>query len=62
MKKNKVIAKHDLLAFPHTWTKGLDYELVQKSDYFVLASDKGQINYKNTVKEDVMQNFIEATA
>lgn len=57
MNKYMVIAKEDLKAPPHTWTKGLDYEVVEKSDYFTLASNEGQINYKNTVKDAAMAGF-----
>lgn len=57
MNKYKVIAKDDLETKPHTWTKGLDYEVVQKSDYFTIASNEGQLNYYNTVKEEVLGNF-----
>lgn len=57
MNKYTVIAKENLEAKPHTCTKGLDYEVVEKRDYFILASNEGQINYKNTVKDLVMDNF-----
>lgn len=58
MYKYRVVAKENLEAKPHTWTKGFDYEVVEKSDYFILASNEGQINYMNTVKDTVMANFI----
>lgn len=59
MSKIKVIAKENLeCLYPVlTWTKGLDYELDQKEDYFTLAANEGQVNYKNKVKEQVMENF-----
>jgi hypothetical protein len=57
MIKYKVIAKDDLGTFPHTWKKGLDYEVVEKTDYFTIASDRGSINYYNTVKNEVLINF-----
>lgn len=57
MNKYVIIAKEDLEAAPHTWTKGLDYEVVEKSGYFTLASNEGQLNYKNTVKDAVMAGF-----
>lgn len=53
----KVIANIDLFASPHSWTKGLDYEVVEKRDYFILASNEGQVNYVNKVKSDVLINF-----
>jgi hypothetical protein len=57
MNKYKVVAKDDLYAYPHTWTKGLDYEVVEKTDYFTLASNEGSVNYYNAVKNDVLANF-----
>lgn len=61
MSKIKVIAKESLEAefkySRYTWTKGLDYELDQKEDYFTLAANEGQVNYKNSVKDKVMENF-----
>lgn len=53
----RVVAKDNLEAYPHTWKKGLDYEVVEKDDYFTLASQQGQVNYLNTVREDVLANF-----
>lgn len=57
----RVIAKDNLYASPHSWTKGLDYEIIEKSNYFTLASNEGQVNYVNTIKEDVLENFEMAT-
>lgn len=57
MKTYRVIAKDDLEARPHTWTKGLDYEIVEKTDYFTLASNEGSLNYFNEVKNVVLGNF-----
>ena len=57
MNKYIVITNENLEKFPHTWTKGLDYEVVQKVDYFTIASNEGQLNYYNTVREDVLRNF-----
>ena len=59
MNRYKVIAKCDLYARPHTWTKGLDYELVEREGAFTLASNEGSINYVDKVKEQVMENFEE---
>jgi hypothetical protein len=53
----RVIAKDDLEMGVHTWTKGLNYEVVEKEDYFTLASDQGQVNYFNEVKEVVLGMF-----
>lgn len=55
--KYKVIAKDDLTAYPHSWTKGLDYEVLQRSGYFTLASNEGQVNYLYSVEKEVMDNF-----
>lgn len=61
MSQKRIIAKEHLEAnfnyARHTWTKGLDYEIVQKEDYFTLASNEGSVNYYNTVKDKVMENF-----
>ncbi|MNK57592.1 hypothetical protein D3C87_766510 [compost metagenome] len=57
MKVLKAIAKDDLNAHPHTWTKGLDYEWIDNEDYFTLASNEGSINYLNKVREAVAIEF-----
>lgn len=56
-KKYKVIANDDLYTFPHSWTKGLDYEVIEKDNYFSLSSNEGQLNYVNDVKEEVLKCF-----
>ncbi|WP_025731330.1 hypothetical protein [Heyndrickxia ginsengihumi] len=53
----KVIAKKNLNAHPHTWTKGLDYQVVEKDGYIILASNEGSINYVNAIKEHVFKEF-----
>lgn len=55
--KIRIIAKENLSANPHTWTKGLDYELIENEDYFTLASNEGHVHYVNTVKKEVLNNF-----
>jgi len=59
MTKYRVVANEDLRVGigKHTWTKGLDYEVVEKEDYFTLASNESQLNYENSVKDAVMENF-----
>lgn len=59
MEKYKVVAKENLHIEGdfHTWTKGLEYEVVQAEDHIKLASDQGQVNYVNEVKEQVLENF-----
>jgi hypothetical protein len=57
MKKYRVIAKDDLEAFPHTWTKSLDYEVVEKEEFFTIASNEGQKNYFNEAKTLVLSEF-----
>ncbi|MGN4128052.1 hypothetical protein ACMGD3_24060 [Lysinibacillus sphaericus] len=52
-----VVAKEDLEAKPHTWSKGLDYELIEKKDFFTLTSNEGSVNYVNNVKQNVLVNF-----
>ncbi|UNH58517.1 hypothetical protein OEJ84_23790 (plasmid) [Bacillus subtilis] len=61
MKKYKVIAKDNLEAPPHTWTKGLDYEVVEEDnkDYFTISSNEGAVNYFNSVKDKTLENFDE---
>lgn len=55
--KSRVIAKNNLYADPHTWTKGLDYELIQEDDHITLASNEGHLHYNNTVKDQVLNEF-----
>ena len=57
-KISRVIAEDDLEAYPHTWTKGLDYELIEYEDYIKLASNEGYLNYTNKIKNNVLENFI----
>lgn len=45
-----VYPKDDLELRPHTWTKGLDYEVIQKDDYYSLASNEGHTNIKGKVE------------
>lgn len=53
----RVQALFNLYAAPHSWTAGLDYEVTEKEDYFILTSNEGQVNYKNAVKKDVLSSF-----
>lgn len=53
----KVKAKANLNAYPHSWTEGLEYQVILKDDYFILASNEGSINYFNEVKEYVFKEF-----
>jgi hypothetical protein len=53
----KVIANYNIFAKPHSWTKGLDYEVTEKANYFILTSNEGQVNYMNKVKSEVLNNF-----
>ena len=54
----RVIAKDDLTLHPHTWTRGLDYELVQKSDYVTIASNEGQVNFTGEAMKRLREAFI----
>lgn len=45
MLKYRIIAKDDLLMYPHTWTKGEDYEIVEHPGRISLASNEGQTNF-----------------
>lgn len=55
--KYKVIASNDLTLDYHTWTKGLDYEVVEKGDYFTIASNESSCNFYMTDKESVLSMF-----
>lgn len=57
-KISRIIARDNLKAYPHTWTRGLDYELIEYEDYIKLASNEGGLNYANEVKEDVLNGFV----
>jgi hypothetical protein len=57
MQKFKAYPKENLELLPHTWIKGLDYEVVQKSDYFVLASNEGQTNITGIAVERLVDVF-----
>jgi hypothetical protein len=52
-----VFAKDDLTVDQHSWTKGLDYQVIEHKDYFTLTSNQGALNYTNSVKEDVLAEF-----
>ena len=54
----RVIAKYDLTLHPHTWTRGMDYELVQKSDYVTIASNEGQVNFTGEAMKRLREVFI----
>jgi hypothetical protein len=51
------IAKDDLHLHPHTWTKGLDYQLIFKSDYVTVASNEGSLNFTGEAKERLPEIF-----
>lgn len=55
----KVVAKDHLQIEGdfHTWTKGLDYEVIQMEDHIKLTSNEGQVNYVNDVKKQVLEQF-----
>lgn len=54
----RVIAKYDLTLHPHTWTRGMDYELVQKSDYVTIVSNEGQVNFTGESMKRLREVFI----
>jgi hypothetical protein len=39
------IAKENLNAYPHSWTKGLDYQMALTGDRIQIASNQGDISY-----------------
>lgn len=53
----RIIAKSNLSAHPHSWTKGLDYQVVEKDTHFILASNEGSVTYVNEVKKYVFEGF-----
>jgi hypothetical protein len=57
VQKCKVFAKDDLELDLHTWTKGLDYEVIQKRDYFSLASNEGHTNIFGAATEKLQEIF-----
>jgi len=54
----RVIAKDDLTLHPHTWTRGLDYEFVEKGDYVTIASNEGQVNFTGEAMKRLREVFI----
>jgi|GEM_PF-2530654 len=54
----RVIAKDDLTLHPHTWTRGMDYELVQKSDCVTIASNEGHVNFTGESMKRLREVFI----
>lgn len=54
----RVIAKYNLTLHPHTWTRGMDYELVQKSDYVTIVSNVGQVNFTGESMKRLREVFI----
>ena len=55
--KIKIIAKDSLELFPHSWTKGLDYECIQKDGYIILTSNEGQLCYVNELRDQILNLF-----
>lgn len=54
----KIFAKENLEAHPHTWTKDLDYIVIEKDDYFTITSNEGTLNYVNEVRDSVLEEFV----
>lgn len=57
MKKYKIEALNDLQTEHNTWTKGLDYEVVENETKFQLTSNEAQVAYLARLKADIMVNF-----
>jgi hypothetical protein len=57
MNKYKVLALDDLEAEFNSWTKGLDYEVIETETKFQITSNEGQVAYVSSLKEDIMINF-----
>ena len=39
------VARESFVSHPHTWTKDLDYEMIEKNDRIILATNQGDTNY-----------------
>lgn len=57
MKKYKIKAMVDLETNNNTWTKDLDYDVVETDAKFQLTSNEAQIAYVRRLKPDIMKNF-----
>lgn len=59
-KTYRVIAKDDLYLEPHSWQKGLDYEVIEKGDRIKMATDQGDTNFdmnKKVALTELFDNF-----
>lgn len=56
-KRYKAIAKDDLELFPHTWRKGLDYEVVENGKRLTLATDQGDTSWDPSKKAELSSVF-----
>lgn len=57
MKKYVAIPKHDLHLHPHTWKKGLDYEVIERQDRLTIASDQGDTGWHMDKKSHLERVF-----
>jgi hypothetical protein len=61
IKKYIAIAKGDCEAEPHSWSDGLDYEMLEGPTRITLASNEGHTYYRPEQKEKLEKyfNFVE---
>lgn len=57
MNTYKVIANSDLETINHSWTQGLDYEVIERGNHIRLTSNEGELSYQNEVKDAVLVSF-----
>lgn len=53
----KAYPKEDLQMDVHTWTKGLDYEVIQRPTKTVVASNEGQLNFTGEAEQRLNEVF-----
>lgn len=57
MNKYKAIAKFDCEAEPHSWTEGLDYEVIERPSRIVISSNEGRTYIRHDQKEQWKEFF-----
>ncbi|MEF3306663.1 hypothetical protein [Paenibacillus sp. GYB003] len=51
------VAKESLKQHPHTWTKHLDYQMIEKGDRIKLASNQGDVSYPIEKRAELEEIF-----
>ncbi|KKO51131.1 hypothetical protein [Paenibacillus sp. DMB20] len=57
MKKYIAVPKEDLHLYPHTWQQGLEYEVVERNDRLMIASDQGDTGWYLAKKNHLEEVF-----